>query len=96
MSAIGPKPTAFCGLVLRLDCYAFGPKNWEELGLHELFHIYFGEAFQWPSLEEHIENEVVIDMTTALQNEGIATHISHQLTTRYPYEEPIIGPAGPT
>lgn len=49
-----------------------------------LLLLLIGEAFQWPSLEEHIENEVVIDMTTALQNEGIATHISHQLTTRYP------------
>lgn len=54
------------------------------LGSHELFHIYFNSSFQWPGLEEHMLNEIVMDMTMALQNEGIATHISHQLKARYP------------
>ncbi len=54
------------------------------LGLHELFHIYFNDAFEWPSLEEHMQNEIVMDMMTALQNEGMATYISHQLARRYP------------
>lgn len=54
------------------------------LGLHELSHIYFGSVYKWPTLEEHMANEVVIDMLMALQSEGIATHISHQLNLRYP------------
>jgi hypothetical protein len=61
-----------------------GVSSFFNLGLHELFHIYFGSVYPWPSLEEHMANEVIIDMLMALQNEGIATHISHQLNTRYP------------
>jgi hypothetical protein len=58
------------------------------LGLHELFHNYFGSVYPWPTVEEHMANEVVIDMLMALQNEGIATHISHQLNATYssPFE----------
>jgi hypothetical protein len=61
-----------------------GLSSFYNLALHELFHIGFGDAFEGPSLEEHIENEVVIDILIALQNEGIATHISYQLSSTYP------------
>lgn len=54
------------------------------LGLHELFHVYLNDIYDWPTVEEHMENEIVIDMLIALQNEGMATHISHQLNPRYP------------
>ncbi len=54
------------------------------LALHELFHIGFSDNFKPPSLEEHMENEVVIDMLIVLQNEGIATHIEHELSDQYP------------
>ncbi|UCF61089.1 MAG: hypothetical protein JSV37_15235 [Anaerolineaceae bacterium] len=54
------------------------------LALHELFHIGFSDNFKPPSLEEHMENEVVIDMLIVLHNEGIATHIEHELSTQYP------------
>lgn len=54
------------------------------LGSHELSHIYFGSVYKWPALEEHKTNEVIIDMLIALQNEGIATHGSHQLNPTYP------------
>jgi hypothetical protein len=36
-------------------------------------------------------NEVVIDMATALQNEGIATHISRQLAPAYPSPFEVLG-----
>lgn len=54
------------------------------LGLHELFHVYLNDIYDWPTVEEHMENEVVIDMLIALQNEDMATYISHQLNPRYP------------
>jgi hypothetical protein len=54
------------------------------LALHELFHICFYDHFDPPSLEEHMKNEVVIDMLIVLQNEGIATYISHELEPVYP------------
>lgn len=54
------------------------------LGLHEFFHVYLNEIYDWPTVEEHMQNEVVIDMLIALQNEGMATYISHQLNPRYP------------
>lgn len=54
------------------------------LALQELFHIGFSDTFKRPSLEEHMENEVVIDMLISLQNEGIATHIEHELLKQYP------------
>lgn len=54
------------------------------LALHELFHIGFSHSFTPPSLEEHMENEVVIDMLIALQNEGVATYISYKLNPIYP------------
>jgi hypothetical protein len=52
--------------------------------LHELFHIGFGSSFVPPTLEQHMENEVVIDMLIALQNEGMATYISYELNPVYP------------
>ena len=54
------------------------------LALHELYHIGFSHSFIPPSLEEHMENEVAIDMLIALQNEGMATYISHELNAIYP------------
>jgi hypothetical protein len=54
------------------------------LALQELFHIGFSDTFKRPSLEEHMENEVVIDMLIVLQNEGIATHIEHELSKQFP------------
>jgi hypothetical protein len=54
------------------------------LGLQELFHIGFSNTKKPISLEEHMENEVAIDMLLALQNEGIATHIEHRLSEQYP------------
>jgi hypothetical protein len=54
------------------------------LALQELFHVGFADSFNWPSLEEHMQNEVVIDMLISLQNEGIGTHIEHQLAPVYP------------
>lgn len=61
-----------------------GVSAFYNLGLHELFHIYFASVYKWPTLAEHMANEVVMDMLMTLQNEGIATHISHQLNARYP------------
>lgn len=54
------------------------------LGLHELFHAGYSKSVKYPTLEEHQQNEVVIDMLIALQNEGIATHVSHELAEQYP------------
>lgn len=54
------------------------------LGLHELFHIGFAANFHHLSTEEHRKNEIVIDVLTVLQNEGIATHISHRMSPQYP------------
>jgi hypothetical protein len=54
------------------------------LALQELFHVGFIDSYKWPSLEEHMENEVVIDMLINLQNEGIATYIEHELSSQYP------------
>lgn len=50
---------------------------------HELFHIGYWEDFG-VSTEEHRQNEVVIDMLIALQNEGLATYVSYLLTENYP------------
>jgi hypothetical protein len=54
------------------------------LGLHELFHIGFGKIYKSLSTDEHRKNEIVIDVLSVLQNEGIATYISHQLSSKYP------------
>ncbi len=54
------------------------------LGLHELFHIGFAANFEHLSKEEHRKNEIIIDVLTVLQNEGIATHISHRMNPEYP------------
>ena len=54
------------------------------LALQELFHVGYSESFKRPSLEELKENEIVIDMLIGLQNEGIATHIEHELSAQYP------------
>jgi len=52
--------------------------------LHELTHIGFSEHFDPPTLEEHMQNEVVIDMLMSLHNEGMATYTSYQLNIPYP------------
>ena len=54
------------------------------LALQELFHVGYSDTFNRPSLEELKENEIVIDMLIGLQNEGIATHIEHELSEKYP------------
>lgn len=54
------------------------------LALQELYHVGYSETFKRPSFEELKENEIVIDMLIGLQNEGIATHIEHQLSEQYP------------
>jgi hypothetical protein len=54
------------------------------LALHELFHIGFSQHFEPPSLEKHKENEIPLDMLMILQNEGMATYISHELIPVYP------------
>jgi hypothetical protein len=54
------------------------------LGLHELFHIGFAANFEHLSKEEHRKNEIIVDVLTVLQNEGIATHISHRMNPEYP------------
>jgi hypothetical protein len=54
------------------------------LGLHELFHIGFVANFEHLGKEEHRKNEIIIDVLTVLQNEGIATHISRRMNPEYP------------
>jgi hypothetical protein len=54
------------------------------LALHEFFHIGFAANLDHLSKEEHRKNEIVIDVLTVLQNEGMATHISHQMNPKYP------------
>jgi hypothetical protein len=61
-----------------------GLSSFFNLALQELHHIGFSEGFEFPSLEEHIENEVVIDMLIGLQIDGMATHIEYTLSQQYP------------
>ena len=44
----------------------------------------FASSYPWPSVEEHRQNEIVIDMLINLQNEGIATWIEYQMAEQYP------------
>ena len=61
-----------------------GLSTFFNLGLQELFHVGFAASYPWPALEEHKQNEVVIDILINLQNEGIATYIEHQLSAQFP------------
>jgi hypothetical protein len=61
-----------------------GLSTFYNLALQELHHIGFSNVFEWPSEEEHRENEIVIDMLVGLQNDGIATYIEYELFDRYP------------
>ncbi|MGD2027382.1 MAG: hypothetical protein PVI99_06155 [Anaerolineales bacterium] len=54
------------------------------LGLHEFYHIGFAEVFDPPGEEEMRKNEIVLDVLSVLQNEGVATYISHQMMLDYP------------
>lgn len=61
-----------------------GLSTFFNLALQELFHTGFVTNYQWPSIEEHRENEVVIDILINLQNEGMGTHIEKQLFEQCP------------
>jgi hypothetical protein len=61
-----------------------GLSTFYNLSLQELHHRGFSNAFKWPTLEEHMENEVVIDMLVALQIDGMATYIEYKLSDTYP------------
>ena len=61
-----------------------GLSTFYNLALQELHHIGFSDVFEWPSEEEHRENEIVIDMLVGLQVDGIATYIEYELFDQYP------------
>ena len=61
-----------------------GLSTFFNLALQELFHVGFAASYPWPSLEEHKQDEIVIDMLINLQNEGIATWIEYELADQYP------------
>lgn len=54
------------------------------LALHELFHSGFNLHGELLSEEEHRKNEIVIDLLSVLQNEGMATYTSYRLNRKYP------------
>ncbi|MFN2144718.1 MAG: DUF5700 domain-containing putative Zn-dependent protease [Anaerolineales bacterium] len=54
------------------------------LALHEFFHIGFYNSSEPPSEAELLENEIVVDVLHVLQNEGMATYLSHKLAPEFP------------
>jgi len=54
------------------------------LALHEFFHIGFANSSDHPSMEQLMENEIVVDVLHVLQNEGMATYLSYHLTPKFP------------
>jgi hypothetical protein len=54
------------------------------LALHELFHVGFNMHGELLSEDEHRKNEIVIDLLSVLQNEGLATYTSYRLNPKYP------------
>jgi hypothetical protein len=61
-----------------------GLSTFFNLALQELHHIGFAEIYPWPSVEELIQNEIVIDMLTSLHRESIGTYIEYELLEKYP------------
>jgi hypothetical protein len=63
---------------------ATGLSAFFNLALHEFFHAGYGENMVEIDQEEHRRNEIVIDIVSVLQNEGIACHISKMASKDYP------------
>ena len=61
-----------------------GLSTFFNLALQEVHHIGFAETYPWPSVEELIQNEIVIDMLLSLHRESIGTYIEYELLEQYP------------
>ena len=61
-----------------------GLSTFFNLALQELHHLGFAEVYPWPTEEELIQNEIVIDMLTSLHRESIGTFIEYELLEEYP------------
>ena len=61
-----------------------GLSTFFNLALQELHHLGFAEIYPWPTEEELIQNEIVIDMLTSLHRESIGTYIEYELLEEYP------------
>jgi hypothetical protein len=61
-----------------------GLSTFFNLALQEVHHIGFAKTYPWPSVEELIQNEIVIDMLLSLHRESIGTFIEYELLETYP------------